>query len=316
MRIISIKSILLIVILLLFSGCAGQQTLQYRAQKVLARAEQDSSRLSYPQGGITNGGKFKPLPSSSYDNNDAALSSLDEGKSIFKLIPTSDTSFAKKVALLIGNAAYETQPLVNPINDVDDISSRLQSLGFEVLLYKNANSKTMENAVSIFRSKLCKNSLAFFYFAGHGVQIDGINYLVPVNSEIKNEIDLKYESLNFSKMLSYIDSAEATSKIVILDACRNNPFSTKWRSVSRGLSGASATTGTFISFSTAPGDVAYDGSGRNSIFAKYFLKYMKHKGLTVEQIFKGVRHAVMQETSGRQIPWDSSSLLGDIVLNP
>lgn len=217
-----------------------------------------------------------------------------------------------RLALVIGNSVYGFSPLKNPVNDASDVAVTLQKLGFTVVLKKNVNLKDMEESIKDFGNRLKKGGVGLFYFAGHGLQAGGVNYLVPIGAKIDKESDIKYETVDAGKILDEMANASNGLNIVILDACRDNPFSRQFRSASRGLAIlGSAPTGTYISYSTGPGQVALDGDGRNSPFASALIQYMKEPGLTIEQVFKNVRHKLGKETAGKQVPWELSSLEGD-----
>ena len=216
-----------------------------------------------------------------------------------------------RLALVIGNSAYESSPLKNPVNDATDMSTMLKKMGFEVISQLNANQKQMENAIRTFQGKLTKDSVGLFFYAGHGMQVGGVNYLVPVGAKIAQESDVKYETVDAGRVLDAMHTAGNPLNIVILDACRDNPFARSYRSGVKGLARMDAPTGTFIAYATAPGDTAADGDGKNGVFTKYMLEYMPTPNLEVDKVLKKVRVSVMRETGKRQVPWQSSSLTGD-----
>lgn len=217
----------------------------------------------------------------------------------------------KRLALVIGNSDYESSPLKNPVNDASDMGKMLKGLGFEVISRLNANQKQMEDAIRQFQGKLSKDTMGLFFFAGHGMQVGGVNYLIPIGAKISQESDIKYESVDAGRVLDAMHNAGNPLNIVILDACRDNPFARSYRSGSKGLARMDAPTGTFIAYATAPGDTAADGDGKNGVFTKYMLEYMPTPNLEVDKVLKKVRVSVMRETSKRQVPWQSSSLTGD-----
>ncbi len=222
----------------------------------------------------------------------------------------------QRLALVIGNSSYETAPLVNPVNDATDMAAALRNLGFTVILKKNANLEMMEEAIEDFGSRLKKGGVGLFYYAGHGIQVYGSNYLIPVGTKIKKESDMKYRAVDTGRILDEMDNAGNGMNIVILDACRDNPFGRSFRSAGRGLSIiATAPRGTMITYSTSPGNVAADGKGRNSPYTESLLKHMTTPGLPIEQVFKQVRQDLSQKTRGQQIPWELSSLSGDFYFN-
>src|SRR6185295_6133334 len=161
-----------------------------------------------------------------------------------------------------------------------------------------------------------KGGVGLFYYAGHGLQVKGKNYLVPVNAEIDREDEIDFATMDVNFVLAKMDSAKNALNIVILDACRNNPFARSFLSVSRGLAQMDAPTGTFIAFDTAPGSVASDGSGVNGLYTEYLLREMQKPGMPIEQMFKQVRIGVMKDTKDQQIPWESSSMRGDFSFRP
>lgn len=217
----------------------------------------------------------------------------------------------KRLALVVGNSSYESSPLKNPVNDASDMEKMLKNLGFEVIARLNANQKQMEDAIRQFQSKLTKDTMGLFFFAGHGMQVGGVNYLIPIGAKITQESDVKYESVDAGRVLDAMHTAGNPLNIVILDACRDNPFARSYRSSSKGLARMDAPTGTFIAYATAPGDTAADGDGKNGVFTKYMLEYMPTPNLEVDKVLKKVRVSVMRETGKKQVPWQSSSLTGD-----
>jgi len=217
----------------------------------------------------------------------------------------------KRLALVVGNSSYESSPLKNPVNDASDMEKMLKTLGFEVIAKLNANQKQMEDAIRQFQSKLTKDTMGLFFFAGHGMQVGGVNYLIPIGAKITQESDVKYESVDAGRVLDAMHTAGNPLNIVILDACRDNPFARSYRSSAKGLARMDAPTGTFIAYATAPGDTAADGDGKNGVFTKYMLEYMPTPNLEVDKVLKKVRVSVMRETGKKQVPWQSSSLTGD-----
>ena len=222
----------------------------------------------------------------------------------------------QRIALIIGNGAYSSGPLKNPVNDATAMATQLQKLGFTIILKRNANLRGMEDALADFGDRLKRGGVGLFFYAGHGLQVGGANYLVPIGARINREADIKYETLDAGKVLDEMATANNGLNIVILDACRDNPYSRSFRNAARGLAIVSnAPAGTFISYSTGPGNVARDGDGRNSPYTAALLRYMKEPGLTIEQVFKGARAKLGKETGGKQIPWELSSLQGEFYFN-
>lgn len=217
----------------------------------------------------------------------------------------------QRLALVIGNGSYKDAPLANPANDAQDIAKALADLGFKVTLRTNAHQRAMKQAIREFGAQLKQGGVGLFYFAGHGIQSKGRNYLVPVGASINGEADLEDESVDSNLILAHMEEAQNRVNIVVLDACRNNPFARSFRSAARGLSQIDAARGNFIAFATAPGQVANDGTGRNGTYTKHLLQSLRQSGSDVERVFKRVAAGVAQETSGKQVPWVSSSLTGD-----
>jgi hypothetical protein len=197
------------------------------------------------------------------------------------------------------------------------MATQLQKLGFTVILKKNANLRGMEDALTDFGDRLKRGGVGLFFYAGHGLQVGGANYLVPIEARINRESDIRYEALDAGKILDEMANANNGLNIVILDACRDNPYSRSFRNAARGLAIVSnAPAGTFISYSTSPGNVARDGDGRNSPYTEALLRFMKEPGLTIEQVFKSARVKLGKETGGKQIPWELSSLQGEFYFVP
>ena len=223
----------------------------------------------------------------------------------------------RKIALVIGNSSYLQGYLKNPVNDARAISQILKAKGFDVILKENvANKDDMKRAVREFGAKIQNGGVGLFYYAGHGVQVNGINYLIPVRAQINIEEEIEYESLDVGFVLAQMEAARNRMNIVILDACRNNPFARSFRSADRGLATINAPTGTLIAYATAPGSVASDGSGENGLYTEMLLKHIEKPGLKIEEVFKNVRAEVLQFSNGAQIPWESSSLVGDFYFTP
>ena len=226
----------------------------------------------------------------------------------------------KRLALVIGNAAYtEISPLANPKSDATLIAKTLRSVGFEVKLATDLEIRAMARAMRTFGRKLRlagEDAVGFFYFAGHGIQARGTNYLIPLGAQIDNEVDLEIEALNLSNILAQMESAGNALNMIVLDACRNNPYGSVVRSNTRGLARISAASGTLVAFSAAPGQVALDGEGENSPYTKALAEAIQVEGVAIEQMFKRVRVQVENQTGKQQTPWEESSLRGDFYFVP
>ncbi len=217
----------------------------------------------------------------------------------------------KRVALVIGNSAYkEGGSLKNPVNDARAMAGALKQLGFHVIARENATKQQMERAVGEFGDQLNAGSVALFYFAGHGMQVNGRNFLVPVDATITSESRTRLEALDVDLVLDQMAASNSDVNLLVLDACRNNPFERRFRSRAGGLAQINAPKGTLIAYATAPGTVAADGDGVNGIYTAKLLDAIKTAGLPIEDVFKRVRVDVSRETNDAQTPWEASSLTG------
>lgn len=225
----------------------------------------------------------------------------------------------ERVALVIGNAAYRENALDNPINDARLIASSLQRTGFRVTLRENLDRPSLLVALREFGNLLNENTVAVLYYAGHGLQLRDRNYLIPVDAEIRSEDEIPVSGIDLSFILGRMAAARSRINIVILDACRNNPFAGKTVSAPSGLAQMDAPVGTLLAFATAPGKLALDsgtGSAANSLYASYLAKHLLTPGLPVESVFKRVREGVVRDTQRLQVPWESSSLQGEFAFVP
>jgi formylglycine-generating enzyme required for sulfatase activity len=214
----------------------------------------------------------------------------------------------KRVALLVGNAAYAGAPLANPVNDASDLSVALKGRGFDTVVALNASRADMTARIRTFVDKLEPGAVALFYYAGHGMQVRGKNYIIPVDAKVQSEADVIDQGIEIDSVLQRLEMKSAAINLVILDACRNNPFT---RSYGGGLASIDAPKGTLIAFATSPGQVALDGKGRNGVYTKHLLAHLNAQGLKVEDVFKRVRIGVSEESQGQQVPWENTSLTGD-----
>ena len=261
---------------------------------------------------------FLPCFSVTVFNSFSSAADDDTAKAIRRNSPEAGAALKsqKRVALVIGNSDYKVGPLMNPAHDAEDVSAVLKTLGFDVQTRTNVNQREMEEAVNKFVQQIQDGDVALFYFSGHGVQVRGENYLIPIGDSIQSEPDVRYKTVNAGLILAKMEDSRNRANIVILDACRNNPFKGLFRSPSMGLTKMEAPKGTFIAYATSPDSVAADGTGRNSPYTKHLIEALKVKDIPIEQAFKLVARAVNQETGGQQIPWISSSLLDDFFCNP
>jgi len=234
------------------------------------------------------------------------------------------TAAGHRVALVIGNGAYRTAPLKNPANDAQLVASTLKGLGFDVVQRENTTFRELIEAMRLFSLRGQDAEVRLVFYAGHGIQVKGRNYLLPVDTELRNEEDAAARAGDVNELLERMSQARRGVNIVILDACRNNPFTgndvvladgrrMRYRSLQpSGLARVDPPLGSIVAFSTAPGGVALDNpTDRNSTYTRHLVAGMQVPGLPIEQLFKQVRANVAQETSRLQVPWESSSLTGD-----
>lgn len=219
----------------------------------------------------------------------------------------------RRVALVIGNSSYKVSPLPNPVNDAEDIARALEAAGFRTILKRNLASRELRPTIREFERELAKADVGLFYFAGHGLQIRGSNFLVPVDANLQSEADAEDESVDASFVLRVLDEAQVKVGILILDACRNNPLPRRSRAPVQGLAQMNAASGTLIAFATSPGSTASDGAAadRNGVYAKHLLRSLEHEDTDILKVFQRTRSGVVKETLGRQIPWESTSLVSD-----
>lgn len=230
----------------------------------------------------------------------------------------------ERIALVIGNAAYRADPLDNPVNDARLVAQSLRQAGFAVRVHENLDRRALVEALRDFGNRLGENTIAALYYAGHGLQLRDRNFLIPVDAEIRSEDEIPIAGVDVGFLLGRMATARSRINIVILDACRNNPFSgaevlgpdgrrLKFRGATpAGLARVEAPLGSMVAFSTAPGGVALDNPGeKNSLYTKHLLSHIRSPGLPVELLFKQVRLSVARETGRVQVPWESSSLTGD-----
>jgi hypothetical protein len=223
-----------------------------------------------------------------------------------------------RIALVVGNAAYRNAPpLKNPVNDARDMARALRELGFDVITVENGSRQQLEHAIGQFSAKLTEGSVGLFYYSGHGIQDNGHNFLIPVDAELASEAAVRLETIDLDILLDLMNMAQTRVNLVILDACRSNPFERRFRGLGRGLAPVEqAPRGTLVAYSTAPGKIASDGDGANGLYTAELLKAIRRPGLKVEEVFKAVRIAVSKVSNDSQTPWESSSLTGDFFFQP
>lgn len=227
------------------------------------------------------------------------------------LCESNSNIIEKRTALVIGNSAYKLSPLKSAINDAGDMANLLSMLNFKVKLVTDTNKKKMEDAIRTFGGELKQSDIGLVYYSGHGLQVNGENYLIPVGNDIQAEDQVKFKSVNVEFILNKMKSAKSKMNIVILDACRANPFPGIFRPTLKGLAAMNVPPGTLIVYSTAPGQIAPDASGRNSTFTKYLLKYIRTPGLEISTLLQKVASDLGKKTKEEQIPWKKSSIKKD-----
>lgn len=244
-----------------------------------------------------------------------ALAALAAANAALAQSPASTPPKPARLALVIGNGAYKDAALPNPVNDAADMAKALEASGFTVMKRENATLKEMHLALREFGDRLGRQSTGLVYFAGHGLQVRGRNYLLPVDADIAREDEVAFAALDVAAVMEKLDSAKNPVNIVILDACRNNPFGTRLQTNAKGLAPIDAPPGTFIAFATAPGSTAADGSGRNGLYTQHLVREIAKPGAAIEEVFKAVRAGVRKESKNAQVPWESTSLESAFVFN-
>lgn len=223
----------------------------------------------------------------------------------------------KRYALVIGNSAYKyVSPLKNSANDANDMAAELEKSNFEVIKVINGNYEQMREAYRKFYEKLSNGpkdqTVGLFYYAGHGLQNEGENYLVPVEANIQYDDDIPRMCFPVQRVVvANMERSNSRMNIIVLDACRNNPFQSAYRSAGAGLAEVKRAKGSFIAFATAPGSIASDGEGRNCLYTQELLKAMRKPCRTIESVFKDVRQNVMKLSNEKQFTWDQSNIIGD-----
>jgi uncharacterized caspase-like protein len=247
----------------------------------------------------------------------------------FNIVPSKDTASTsitittnvefykneKKTALIIGNGDYKNGPLKNAVNDAYDMAATLGVKGFRVIMKLNASRVEMREAIREFGNEINSGGVGLFYYSGHGLQVDGVNYLIPIDADIELKAEVPEECISANGVLKVMEYSKNRINVIILDACRNNPYRSFTRSDEKGITRmdppAGAKQGSIIAFATAPGSVASDGETRNGLYTSKLLKYINTPGLKLEEVFKRARIDVLQESGGRQTPWENNSLTGD-----
>jgi len=266
----------------------------------------------------TKGLQWVKIPSAfpEYGEAEAELVGLSPkadiaGIAIPVLGPLESGKQRRRLALVIGNSAYLSRPLKNPVNDAQDMSAVLRATGFDVLELYDADLTGMRSVVNEFSQSLPRYDVGLVYYSGHGIEFGGRNYFLPVNADIKSEEEIPRQGYDATEISEKIGRSNTKTSILIIDACRNNPVFSKFRSATSGLKPMDAASGSIVAFSAAPGQIASDGNGRNSPYTAALLKQIQVPGKKIEDVLKEARKIVSEESGGRQVPWYNSSLAGD-----
>jgi sulfatase modifying factor 1 len=236
----------------------------------------------------------------------------------------SSATEGKRVALVIGNGSYRHATVLNnPVNDVRAMARVLRSVGFEVVAAENVELRPMLRAVAEFSARMQRGGVGLFYYSGHAIQVAGKNYLVPIDAELPSDVYVPSDTVDLGHVLLRMDGAENQLNIVVLDACRDNPFARKWPSLgrgassSRGLAAATAPPGTYVAYATDPDNVASDGQpGGNGVYTGELVRFLTQPGLKIEDVFKRTADAVLRRTNRSQRPWVTTNFTGDFYFVP
>ena len=237
---------------------------------------------------------------------------------IFLLSSLTGYSQEKRLALVIGNSAYEHGGVLkNPVNDANAMKQALSQIGFEVLEHFNLDEGEMKQAIDYFGLKLRNYDVGLFFYAGHGIQVGGTNYLIPIEVNLMSEQQVEYDCVEAARVLAHMDASGASVNIIILDACRNNPFERSWSrsTTGQGLAFMQAPSGTLLAYATSPGSVASDGIGVNGLYTEAILENIFLPDLSILEMFQNVRNTVNVRSNLQQTPWESTSLVGNFYFN-
>lgn len=222
----------------------------------------------------------------------------------------------QQVALVVGNDAYPTMPLRNAVNDARAVAAALRDVGYRVDLVLDADLPVLERAVTSYVSRLRPGDVGLFYYAGHGIQVEGVNYLLPVSFSARDEVDAKFQSYSADRLHERMAATGARLNILILDACRDNPFRIT-RSAGGGLATMQTGKGSFIAFATAPGQTASDNAkASNGLFTGQLVEALRQPGLSLNEVFDRVRERVYEASGRRQLPWVGTSVIGSYQFRP
>ena len=217
----------------------------------------------------------------------------------------------KRLAIVIGNSNYQARPLKNPVNDAKDVGNALQKAGFKVIELYDADLDEMRSSINKFSESLVNYEVGLVFYSGHGIEFSGRNYFIPVNANIKTEDEIPRQGFDATTIVEKMSRNNVKTSIFIIDACRNAPVFSKFKSAKSGLSSMQVTNGSIVAFSAAPGQVAIDGNERNSPYTKALLQQIQIPNKKIEEVMKDTGRLVNENSGGRQIPWYNSSLVGD-----
>jgi hypothetical protein len=242
-----------------------------------------------------------------------ANSKIKKADSEIRNIIYEDINYEYRTALIIGNGNYDDAPLKNPANDAKAMAKTLRELNFDVIEIIDGNLSVIRQGIRDFYTKLEENKgVGLFYYAGHGIQSKGENYIIPIKHDIKEEFEIPDRAIRVNSVLEAMESSKTRMNIVILDACRNNPYFRSFRSGNRGLALINSEgTGSIIAYATAPGSVASDGDGDHGLYTQELLKAIKTPGLEIGMVFRNVLKNVKKLSDGKQLPWTNSSIEGE-----
>jgi uncharacterized caspase-like protein len=253
---------------------------------------------------------LQPKPTMLVDDGSTLRTTSHPGREgLSKKIKQFGDINSSKKALVIGNANYDYSPLQNPVNDAKAMTVSLVNLGFHVTRATNLDHQTMQGTVDAFKSRLSNEEVALFYFSGHGAQVGGQNFLLPINNRIiRGEKELKKNAVSAQYVLAMMKEVNNGVNLLVLDACRDNPYSGSGKSMNRGLARMESPRGALIAFAAAPGQAALDGEGYNGLYTSYLLDALEnaeHK--RIEDVFMGIQGPVVDESGGKQEPWYQAS---------
>lgn len=233
-----------------------------------------------------------------------------------RVVPVHAAADPSRIALVVGNNSYRDAPLVNAVNDAKAVGALMEQAGLTVTLKTDLNREALQDAAAAFgaAARASNARQVFFYYAGHGAQLDWRNYLLPVDARVASAADMPEQCLDLGVLLTELSRAKGKTFVLILDACRDNPFGESYRPAQKGLSQFDAPVGSLLAFSTAPGSVAADGSGANGLYTGNLVRELSVKGVRLEDALKRVRLNVRLASRGAQVPWESTSLESDVFL--